>query len=85
MTQFHQEEEEEARQGLRVRRRLLRTDPPGGTIPGPGRKADRESARHDGEGHSALQGWREPRIGASRPRGGMRKTTVISQISRART
>ncbi|EGI62109.1 hypothetical protein G5I_09574 [Acromyrmex echinatior] len=49
------------------------------------RKADRELVRHDGEGHSTPQGRREPRIGTSRPRGGLKKTPVISRISRART
>ncbi|EGI68648.1 hypothetical protein G5I_02676 [Acromyrmex echinatior] len=39
VTQPHRGEEEEARQELRVQRRPLRTDPPGGMIPGPGSHA----------------------------------------------
>ena len=47
--------------------------------------AKRIESRYDGEGHSTPQRRRESRIGASRPRGGLKRTTAISQISRART
>ncbi|EGI62898.1 hypothetical protein G5I_08743 [Acromyrmex echinatior] len=69
-----EEEEEEERPGLGVGRRPLMTDP---------RKADREPVRHDGEGHSTPQGRREPRIGASRPRGGLKKKIPRSLEFRA--
>ena len=113
VTQPHRGEEEEARQELRVQRRPLRTDPPGGMIPGPGshagdifpafvtfflycrkapfiapssrRKADREPARPDGEGHSALQGWREPRRGLEATRRPEKDYSDLSNFARQDT
>ncbi|EGI69755.1 hypothetical protein G5I_01496 [Acromyrmex echinatior] len=57
VTQSHRGEEEEERQGLRVPRRPLRTDPPEGTIPGPGSHAGakRIESRHDMTGKATLR------------------------------